>query len=228
MNQPQHRLEKAIGYTFQDPQRLKQALTHCSAPKPHNERLEFLGDSVLNFVVAEYIFRHYPQATEGMLTRMRSRLVNGRTLAIIAKSWSLEQYLILGTSERRAGGIAKESIQADAVEAIIGAMYLESDLSTVQERILAWLGSRIDEVASTAREKDPKTELQERMQAAGLTLPVYTVLTIDGPQHKQSFSVNCQVEGLDSPTEGKGNSRRTAEQDAAAKALVSLKNDKSG
>lgn len=191
----------------------------------NNERLEFLGDAVLSFVIGASLFHKFPKASEGQLTRLRSNLVKGETLAEIASQLELGQYLRLGTGELRSGGWRRNSTLADALEAIVGAIYLDSDLETCQSVVLAWFAARIDSLSIAGLEKDPKTRLQEYLQACQQPLPEYQIISTLGPAHKQKFEVLCQVTGLEHII-GSGDSRRKAEQEAAAKALKLLKSHK--
>ncbi|CCQ10748.1 Ribonuclease III [Pseudoalteromonas luteoviolacea B = ATCC 29581] len=217
-------LYNKIGYTFTSPELLEQAMTHRSFKGQHNERLEFLGDSILSFVIANALFHKFPKAREGDLSRMRSTLVRGQTLAEFGVEFNLGDYLRLGPGELKSGGFRRESTLADAVEAIIGAVFLDSDIDTCAELVLAWYESRLDEISPGHNQKDPKTLLQEYLQARKLPLPGYTVVDTKGQAHNQTFTVECIVEGMESII-SKGSSRRKAEQKAAEKALKKLKHD---
>jgi len=216
------RLERKIGYTFKDQELLLLALTHRSLGGRNNERLEFLGDSILNFVAAEMLFQHFPQAREGQLSRLRARLVKGVTLAELAKGFELGEYLRLGSGELKSGGFRRESILADATEAIIGAIYLDSGLEVVRERILHWLTGHIADLTLVDNNKDPKTRLQEFLQSRQSELPRYEVIESSGEAHCRTFKVDCQVALLAERTYGVGSSRRLAEQQAAQQALIAL------
>ncbi|WP_337880066.1 ribonuclease III [Rheinheimera sp.] len=213
MIQPVTGLMKKLGYQFQQASLLEQALTHRSCKGAHNERLEFLGDAILSLVIAEALFQHFPKAREGDLTRMRSSLVKGVTLAEIAKELGIAEYLRLGPGEMKSGGLRRESIQADAVEAILGAIYLDAGLEVCRERILTWYGSRLT-VIQPGVQKDSKTQLQEYLQGRRLALPLYEVIETKGDAHDQTFTVRCTVAGRD-PVIATGSSRRKAEQDCA-------------
>jgi ribonuclease-3 len=216
-------LEKHLGYTFKDAQLLRQALTHRSAGSRNNERLEFLGDAVLGSVIAGELYRCYPQAREGKLSRLRSTLVRRESLATIAQGLQLGDYLQLGAGERRSGGHTRDSILSDALEAVFGAIYLDSDFATVRDCILALFAERLQSVSEVTTLKDSKTRLQEYLQAQHKPLPTYSVVRISGEAHDQSFSVACSVAGLDVvPSEGHGSSRRLAEQAAAENMLTRL------
>ncbi len=206
-------LMKKLGYQFQQASLLEQALTHRSCKGAHNERLEFLGDAILSLVIAEALFQHFPKAREGDLTRMRSSLVKGVTLAEIAKELGIAEYLRLGPGEMKSGGLRRESIQADAVEAILGAIYLDAGIEVCRERILTWYGSRLT-VIQPGVQKDSKTQLQEYLQGRRLALPLYEVIETKGDAHDQTFTVRCTVAGRE-PVIATGSSRRKAEQDCA-------------
>lgn len=224
---PYLKLYKAIGYTFKEEALLKQALTHRSASKLHNERLEFLGDAVLGMVVADALYQKYPNQPEGKLTRMRSTLVKGETLTELAQEANLGELLKLGPGELKSGGHRRSSILADAVEAILGAIYLEAGIDKVTEVIHALWKSRFETLNPDAHAKDSKTSLQERLQSRKQPLPEYEVVRITGKDHAQTFEVSCKVAALKNPIIGTGNSRRKAEQEAARLTLQKLeqKND---
>ncbi|GLR74717.1 MULTISPECIES: ribonuclease III [Aliivibrio] len=222
MNSPLQRLEKKIGYQFNDENFLKLALTHRSANGTHNERLEFLGDSILSFVVADELYHRFPKVDEGDMSRMRATLVRGHTLAELGREFQLGDYLFLGPGELKSGGFRRDSILADAVEAIIGAIYLDSDTEVIRGIILAWYKTRLDSIEPGVSQKDPKTRLQEYLQGRRKPLPTYTVTKIKGEAHNQEFTIECIVAGLDEPVIGKGSSRRKAEQSAADIALGQL------
>lgn len=215
-------LSRELGYTFRQPTLLQRALTHRSRGTDNNERLEFLGDSVLGFTVSSYLYQRYPDLSEGDLTRLRARLVRKETLAELARDLQLGSYLLLGPGELRTGGFDRASILADALEAIIGAIYVDGGYDTARAFVTRLLGDRLDAFGSGVVEKDPKTRLQEYLQKHGLDIPRYEVMKIRGEQHKQMFRVECRVPGLAAPVEGTGRSRRIAEQEAAAKALELL------
>lgn len=208
-------LSKKIGYTFKQPELLQLALTHRSRGGEHNERLEFLGDAVVNFVIAEILYHQFPTATEGDLSRWRATLVNRDTLADLAKKYDLGQYLLLGPGEMRSGGSERFSILSCGMEALIGAVYLDGGYETVSQCIAACYEDLLKSLSSASSHKDPKTLLQEHLQGKHLPLPIYTVESIDGEAHQQSFTVSCQVEGVSEKTFGKGTSRRRAEQESA-------------
>ncbi len=217
-----NRLERKLEYTFNSRDFLNLALTHRSANSQHNERLEFLGDSILSFVIADDLYHRFPKVDEGDMSRMRATLVRGKTLAELGREFELGDVLKLGPGELKSGGFRRDSILADAVEAIIGAIYLDSDLETVRPIVLGWYKSRLDSIQPGVGQKDPKTRLQELLQGKRAPLPVYTVTQVKGEAHNQEFTVQCEVTGLDKPVVGKGSSRRKAEQTAAELALGRL------
>jgi ribonuclease III len=219
-------LSKRIDYTFNNEQLLLQSLTHRSAKGAHNERLEFLGDSILGCVIAEQLFNQFPKESEGDLTRMRSSLVKGVTLAEIARDFKLGEHLILGPGEKKNGGHRRESILEDAVEAIIGAVYLDSNMETCKALVLNWFESRLKSIKPGINQKDPKTRLQEYLQGRKIDLPNYEVIDIKGQSHNQEFTVKCSTEVMPQDIVTKGTSRRKAEQAAAEKVLEILANDK--
>lgn len=216
-------LLKILNYKFEDPKLLKLALTHRSKGVGHNERLEFLGDAVVNFVIAEILYSKFPKATEGELSRWRASLVNRDTLAELAKKFELGKFLFLGPGELRSGGQERSSILSCAMEAIIGAVYLDGGFDAARDKIIKWYKPLLKSLSSAASHKDPKTLLQEHLQSRRLPLPVYTVEEISGVAHQQMFKVSCQVEGVKQKSIGSGTSRRRAEQDAASAMLGVLK-----
>ena len=224
MNSPIDKLERKLGYQFKDAELINLALTHRSANSKHNERLEFLGDSILSFVIADDLYHRFPKVNEGDMSRMRATLVRGHTLAELGREFELGDYLKLGPGELKSGGFRRDSILADAVEAIIGAIYLDSGTEAVRGIILSWYQSRLEAIQPGVSQKDPKTRLQEFLQGRRNPLPVYTVTNIKGEAHNQEFTVECEVAGVDKPVIGKGTSRRKAEQAAAETALEQLSN----
>ena len=213
-----------IKYDFADISLLNTALSHRSCGKTNNERLEFLGDSLVNFIVAYELFKRFPSAQEGELSRLRAFLVKGETLAAIAKEFDLSQYIRLGGGELKSGGAYRISILADAVEAIIGAIFLDSDLETCYAKVAEWYQDRINELSLEEVYKDPKSLLQELVQSKQLPLPEYNLIKIIGKEHQQKFIIECIVKLLDKPVKGEGTSRRKAEQAAASAALEELEN----
>jgi len=215
-------LSKKLGYVFQSESLLKAALTHRSVRGANNERLEFLGDSIVNFIIAEELYRRLPSAKEGELSRLRANLIKGETLAEMAREFNLGQYLNLGPGELKSGGFRRESILADAIEALIGAIYLDAGIECCKTCVLAWYTSRLQQEALQLNIKDAKTKLQEYLQSRGQELPSYEVLAIQGQAHDQTFKVSCVVTGLGIRAEGIGSSRRKAEQEAAKNLLAAL------
>lgn len=217
------KLSQQIGYNFRNSSLLKAALTHRSIRGDNNERLEFLGDALLNCIIATALYYRCPQATEGELSRLRAHLVKGDTLAVMAQEFQLGSSLRLGASELKTGGIHRKSILADAMEALIAAIYLDSNMESCQSCVLNWFDSRLDKLTSLPGQKDPKTCLQEHLQARKIQLPNYRVLSVQGEAHQQLFHVQCTVEQLPHlVTEGTGSNRRSAEQEAAKKYLELL------
>lgn len=216
-------LARKLNYVFHEPTLLKIALTHRSKGGDHNERLEFLGDAVVNFVIAEILYQQFPKATEGELSRWRATLVNRDTLAELAKEFELGRYLFLGPGELRSGGSERQSILSCAMEAIIGAVYLDGGFEAARARIVAWYEPWLQTLSSASSHKDPKTLLQEYLQSRRLPLPLYAVEAIEGEAHQQLFTVSCQVEGIAEKSHGQGTSRRRAEQEAAQAMLRVLK-----
>ncbi|MCW7762983.1 ribonuclease III [Photorhabdus luminescens] len=217
-----NRLQRKLGYTFDQHDLLIQALTHRSASSKHNERLEFLGDSILSFVIANALYHRFPRVDEGDMSRMRATLVRGNTLAELAREFELGECLRLGPGELKSGGYRRESILADTVEALIGAIFLDSDIQMVERTILRWYETRLNEISPGDKQKDPKTRLQEYLQGHHLPLPSYLVVMVRGEAHDQEFTIHCQVSGIEQPVKGTGSSRRKAEQAAAEQALKQL------
>jgi ribonuclease-3 len=215
-------VERAFGYGFVQPELCYAAVTHRSAGSDHNERLEFLGDSVLNCSVARLLYDAHPQADEGALSRLRATLVSGETLAQIAAELGLGEHLRLGPGELKTGGFRRASILADALEAILGAIFLDSGFDAAAAVVARVIGPRMADLPAADTLKDPKTRLQEALQAHGLALPVYTLTAAAGDPHMQSFTVSCEVPVLGIAAVGEGGSRRRAEQLAAAKLLELL------
>ncbi|OGT31118.1 MAG: ribonuclease III [Gammaproteobacteria bacterium RIFCSPHIGHO2_12_FULL_35_23] len=216
-------LEKTIGYSFQQQELLKRALAHRSYGKQNNERLEFLGDSLLNFIVAEDLFKRFPDAVEGELSRLRATIVKGETLAKIALKLKLGSHLLLGSGELKSGGERRNSILADALEAIIAAIYLDAGLEICRERVLEWFVQELANISPDRIIKDPKSTLQEYLQSKQLPLPEYYLVATSGKEHEQIFTVECRVALLNHPVAGIETSRRRAEQQAASNALMELK-----
>lgn len=213
------RLERALGYQFVRPELLLQALTHRSYGYPHNERLEFLGDSVLNCVMATVLFERFATLREGDLSRQRANLVKQDTLAGIAQSLGLGDFLKLGEGELKSGGFRRPSILADGLEAIFGAIYRDADFAAARQAIEKLYEPLLAEVNPKLSGKDAKTELQELLQARKLPLPQYTLLATRGEAHEQEFEIECAVPSLSICVHGVGGSRRHAEQAAARMAI---------
>ncbi len=222
MNNPLIKLSQRLGYTFRDENLVLLALTHRSKGVHNNERLEFLGDSILNFVIAEELYRRFGQAKEGKLSRLRARIVKGETLAEIAREFDLGDFLLLGSGELKSGGHRRDSILADVVEALIGALYLDAGMDAVRQRILSWFAGRLDKLSLEDPIKDPKTRLQEYQQGNKSKLPAYDVLSIEGPTNEQVFTVQCRVPEYPEAVIAQGSSRRAAEQQAASQMLAAL------
>ena len=216
------KLQRSLGYTFANQDRLVQAVTHRSHGKRNNERLEFHGDSILSFVIADALYQRFTDANEGQLSRLRASLVKQQTLAEIARELELGNALIMGTGELKSGGFQRDSVLSDALEAIIGAIYLDASIEIAQERILHWFFDRLENMTTEQSHKDAKTKLQEFLQARQEPLPNYEIVKVSGPSHDQIFVVSCEVKCLVQSIEGIGNSRRIAEQNAAMSALKQL------
>ncbi|MBB6056397.1 ribonuclease III [Tolumonas osonensis] len=222
MNDKLSRLEKKLGYQFQNKDLLIRAVTHRSAGSRHNERLEFLGDSILSLVIAEVLYHRFPNVSEGDMSRMRATLVREKTLAELAREFVLGDYLILGPGELKSGGYRRESILADTVEALIGAIYLDTNLEGIRTLLLNWYNERLDSIRPGVEQKDPKTRLQEFLQGRRRPLPTYAVTDVKGEAHNQQFTVECVIDDVEAAFVGIGSSRRKAEQAAAEKALEQL------
>lgn len=216
------RLEQALGYRFTRPELLRQALTHRSHSSPHNERLEFLGDSVLNCTVAILLFQQFPNLKEGELSRLRANLVRQETLAEIAADLNIGDALRLGEGELKSGGFRRPSILADALEAVFGAIYLDTGFDAARASIERLYRARIERIDPRQSGKDAKTALQEWLQGRRLPLPHYELAETRGDAHAQEFVVHCSIPSLDLQATGRGASRRAAEQEAAQSALARL------
>ncbi|GFN46060.1 ribonuclease III [Candidatus Regiella insecticola] len=225
------KLETRLGYAFKQRALLVQALTHRSASSKHNERFEFLGDAILNFFIAKALYQRFSDINEGDMSRMRATLVRGKTLAEIAHEFDLGKCLYLGKGELKNGKSPRESILADTVEALIGGIFLDSDIQTTERLLLTWYEKRLAEISPGEKQKDPKTRLQEYLQSRHLPLPSYLVTQVHGEAHEQKFIIHCkfiipsQENNLNQQmitVRGCGLSRRKAEQAAAEKALIKL------
>ncbi len=202
------------------------ALTHKSYSKKHNERMEFLGDSILNTSITSYLFRNFPEYNEGVLSRIRASLVKGETLAEIARGLGLGELLLLGPGELKSGGYQRESILADALESIIGAAYLEAGYERAEALVIGLYEKRLSKEAVGLLDKDPKTRLQEHLQSLKLPLPNYEIVRTEGNDHNQVFWVRCHIESLGLSLEASGKSRRYAERKVAEKVLGHIGNMK--
>lgn len=214
--------EARLHYTFRDPELLERALTHRSAGKQNNERLEFLGDSYLSFAIARELYARRPGDDEGDLSRARAALVKEATLAAVGQRLELDTVLVLGHGELRSGGAQRAAVLADAVEALIGAVLLDGGVQAADALVEKLLAEHLENLPGAETLKDAKTKLQELMQSRGLGLPRYSVSRIEGRDHAQTFNVACEVAFKDLRTTGQGTSRRSAEQDAAAAMIVVL------
>lgn len=216
-------LQTAIGYEFKDASLLSLALSHRSVGTKNNERLEFLGDSLVNHVVAEALFKRYPNAPEGEMSRRRAYLVKGETLAAIAREKNIGEYLERGQGERKSGGHRRKSILADALEAIAAAVLLDSDFETAKAAVFAWFSDRLNDETSFAASKDAKTSLQEWLQARGLALPEYHLVATRGEDHQKVFVVECRIPSKGLKETASASSRRRAEQTSAQQILDRLR-----
>ncbi len=214
--------ERMFGHAFKNAALCRAALTHRSAGGDHNERLEFLGDAVLNCSVARLLYDAHPDADEGALSRLRASLVSGETLAQIAGDLQMGEHLRLGSGELRSGGYRRASILADALEAMVGAIFLDSNFDVAAAAVARLVGKRLERLPPAESLKDPKTLLQEALQGRGLGLPVYVLTAASGEPHAQSFTVTCEVPTFGLVAIGEGASRRRAEQLAARKVLDQL------
>ncbi len=211
-----------LGYTFNQPALLERALTHRSYGSANYERLEFLGDSILGFAISSELYRRYPDLAEGELTRQRASLVRKPSLAALARQLELGNCLHLGEGELKSGGDDRDSILADSLEAIFGAIYLDGGIDAAARAVLALYRESLDRLGPTAISKDPKTQLQEYLQKHALPTPTYQVAEVSGEPHHQHFVVECRVAVLGRPVKGEGDTRRAAEQQAAANALEQI------
>ncbi len=211
-----------IGYTFNNPDLIDLALTHRSMGGKNNERLEFLGDAALGFFIADELYCRFPTASEGDMTRLRALLVKGETLATLAQGLGIGEFIHLGSGELKSGGFRRASILACTMEALIGAAYLDGGFSACRQMLLSVYKEMLAEVSPERVTKDPKTRLQEWLQARKSPLPTYNLLKVKGESHAQQFFVECLVAGLKEGTQGEGRSRRTAEQQAAQQAYERL------
>jgi ribonuclease-3 len=219
-------LSKKLGLSFNNPQLFAIALTHRSANANNNERLEFLGDSILGFVIAQQLYERFPSAPEGVLSRLRASLVNQSSLAELAKQHNIGDYLLLGSGELKSGGFRRESILSDALEAIIAALFLDSGMDNCQRWVIELFTEKLEQLSLDNWQKDPKTQLQEIMQSRRMELPEYTLITMSGLAHQQTFKVKCSVPMIKESCIGAGISRKKAEQAAAELMLELLHKEK--
>ena len=227
MIRPLDGLIRSLDYEFRQSELLEAAVTHRSAGSRNNERLEFLGDAALGFVIAEWLFEKFPDASEGQLSRLRASLVKRETLADVARGLDVGDYLRLGSGELKSGGFRRDSILADALEAILGAILLDRGHEACHACIHRLFASKVDGLSSVDELKDPKTLLQELLQSRRLGLPVYEVTSVSGKAHQQHFVVECQIADLELSVTGEGGNRRGAEQ-AAAQRMLDKVNPASG
>jgi ribonuclease-3 len=212
-------VERSFGHVFATPELCRTALTHRSAAADHNERLEFLGDSILNCAVARLLYDAHPLADEGDLSRLRASLVSGECLAQIAAELGLGEFLRLGPGELKTGGFRRASILADALEGMLGAVFLDAGYEAAAAAVARIMAPKLSALPAAGTLKDPKTRLQELMQARGVALPVYTLTAVGGDPHAQTFTVMCEVPVFGVGARAEGGSRRRAEQLAAAKVI---------
>jgi ribonuclease III len=215
-------LERRLGHKFGNPELARQALTHRSFGAPHNERLEFLGDSLLNCAVATLLYERFPQLPEGDLSRLRAALVNQASLSEVAVQMGLGERLRLGEGELKSGGFRRPSILADSLEALLGAVFLDAGFEAMRGAVAHLFAGKLENAGNKPVDKDPKTALQEHLQGRGLTLPRYAVQKTEGEAHDQTFTVECRVDDLGLVASGRGASRRAAEQAAAEGVLAQL------
>ncbi len=218
---------KKLGLTFNNPDLFTLALTHRSIGAKNNERLEYLGDSILGFVIAKKLYALFPEAGEGVLSRLRANLVNQSTLAELARQYNLGDYLILGSGELKSGGFRRDSILSDAMEAIMGALLVDQSIERCEQYILTIFKDKLAQQDANNWQKDPKTLLQELMQGRQMELPEYTLLSQTGAAHAQTFCVECRTTLLGEATLAEGVSRKKAEQAAAEKMLTLIHSNKS-
>ncbi len=214
-----------LEYQFNNPGLLNTALSHRSVEGANYERLEFLGDSIVNFVIAEALYFKFPSAQEGELSRLRAYFVKEESLAEVARELELGSFLRLGSGELKSGGRDRTSILADVLEAVIGALYLDAGLEVCKQKILHWFSHRLETTSYKKSLKDPKTRLQEWVQGKGLQLPVYEIIKVEGLAHQQVFTVSCSLAELGYHSEAIDSTRRKAEQEAANKILTQIEND---
>ena len=212
-----------LGYQFTNANLLKLALTHCSSDEINNERLEFLGDSIVNFVIAEALYQQFPYAQEGDLSRWRASLVNRDALGNLARELKIGRFILLGIGELKNGGNERQSILSCTMEALIGAIYLDGGFAVTRDCIFRWYQPALKLLSNAASHKDPKTQLQEYLQGLHQPLPIYEIESVQGQSHQQVFTVSCVIADIEEKIYGTGSSRRRAEQAAAEKMLGILK-----
>lgn len=217
-----NQLAKKLGYEYRDLQLLQRALTHRSVGARNNERLEFLGDSLVNYIIADALFHQFSKLPEGDMSRVRAHLVKGDTLAVIGREYDLSDYLVLGPGELKSGGFRRDSIIADAVEAIIASVYEDGGLEQTRDLVHRLYEKRLQQLDPKKVGKDPKTRLQEMLQALNSELPQYSIISVNGAAHAQEFTVSCYVAKLNTKFEATAPSRRKAEQKAAETAIQAL------
>lgn len=225
MNHDASDLSEIVGYRFKDSRYLEMALRHRSAGGENNERLEFLGDAILGFCIAEILYVRFPEVEEGDLSRLRASLVNRDTLAEVARELKLGEHLVLGSGELKSGGFRRQSILADALEALLGAIYRDGGFDVVRKLIVRLFSERVENLPDPGELKDPKTRLQEYLQGRGHSLPEYQVVEVAGAAHERRFRVSCRLSALGKTVEAEGSSRRKAEQAAAADMLKEVANE---
>ena len=218
-------LAKSLSYEFNDADLLQQALTHRSCPGKNNERLEFLGDAVLDFVISEVVYLSHPNAPEGDLSKLRASLVKDASLGKLAMGLGVGEHLILGGGERKSGGHRRESILADALEALFGAVYLDAGFDAAAAVVKHAFGDRLSNLPSVEDLRDPKTRLQEWLQGQGFGLPEYDLVKVSGKAHRQQFEVSCSIRDGEQVSTGSGTTRRNAEQESARELLAGLGED---
>jgi ribonuclease-3 len=216
------KLERKVGYQFRKSEALVQAMTHRSFASHNNERLEFLGDGVLNFIIAEALYQQFSDATEGQLSRLRALMVKQKTLASIARELTLGDFLVMGPGELKSGGFNRDSILSDALEALVAAVYMEAGFETTRTLLLGWFSTRLAALSLDQTLKDPKSRLQEFLQSRKEALPNYEVLSVEGEAHEQTFTVELSFRLLEPNVTATGFSRRIAEQNAAEAALINI------
>jgi len=226
MRQQPKYLEQKINYCFKNKNLLTQALTHRSYSEVHNERFEFLGDALLGAIIAQELYLKFPKASEGEMSRIRSHLVNGDVLSEIASHFEISKYILLGDGELKSGGLQRQSILSDCIEALVAAIYLDSNFDNCKEILISWYKDRLENLDIVTSIKDPKTILQEWLQAKKYDLPLYKVESQTGTPHDMTFKISCTLKKLNIFTDAIGKTRRKAEQIAATKAMEIILSNK--